>query len=82
MRSVKVSTVNATATSAKADWVRIVNLSRSTRSATTPPQAPSSRTGKNWAAVTTPRAMPLSVSWSTSQITVTVCIHVPDWLTS
>src|SRR6266542_884369 len=49
----------------------------SNRSATTPPNAPNSRIGRNVSAVSIPRAVPLWVSCSTSHGPATPCIQVP-----
>ena len=50
--------------------------------ATTPPHAPSTRTGANCAAVARPSATPSSVSSFTTQMIDIDCIQVPAWLTS
>ena len=50
----------------------------SKRSAITPPHAPKSNVGRNWSAITRPTAKPLLCDRSsTSQLSATVCIHVP-----
>ena len=49
----------------------------SNRSAINPPHMPASSIGVNWRAVVTPRATPLPVSLSTSQLWAVICIHVP-----
>ena len=49
----------------------------SNRSATTPPQAPNSRIGRNCSAVSIPSATPLPVSCRTSHGAATPCIQVP-----
>ena len=58
--------------------VAISSRRRGMRSASTPPQAPSSSIGRNCRAVVRPTATPLSVSVRISQIAATVCIQVPD----
>ena len=49
----------------------------SERSASSPPHMPNSSMGRNCRATVTPRATPLSVMFSTSQLWATVCISVP-----
>ena len=46
-------------------------------SAMIPPKSPSTSTGRNWKAATTPRMNGSPVSSSTSQLCATDCIHVP-----
>src|ERR671912_523066 len=82
MRSVSVSTDSVSASRRNAACVPIIMRWRSTRSAITPAHAPTSRIGRNSAAVTRPRATPLPVMSSTTQVMATDCIHVPAWLTS
>ena len=80
--SVRVSADSVVARIRNADWVQSISRWRSTRSAITPAQAPSTRMGRNSAAVTRPRATPLPVRSNTSQVIATDCIHVPAWLMS
>ncbi len=58
-------------------WVTISSPRLGTRSASSPPQAPNSSTGRNCSAEVTPTATPLSVSRSTSHISATICIQLP-----
>ena len=72
--------VSPPSTAATTSWTTAVIRSSSRlscRSATSPPQAPSTSSGANRAAVTAPSTVPLSVSWSTSQPTATFCIQLP-----
>ena len=55
--------------------IRMCRLSN--RSASTPPYAPSTSTGRKYSATFAPRAVPLSVSCSTSQALAVKFIHVP-----
>ncbi len=48
------------------------------RSASTPPIAPKSRIGRNCSAAVRPTAVPEPVSFSTSHISATVCIQLPE----
>jgi len=59
-------------------WVTISSLRFGKRSASTPPQAPKSRIGRNCSAVVRPTARPLPVSESTSQTSATICIQLPE----
>ena len=64
-------------------WVHRRSRRLSKRSASTPLQAPNSRTGRNCRAVTKPRADPLLwVRRRTSHPWATACIHVPVMETS
>jgi hypothetical protein len=77
MTCVMVSTPSTAATTS---WMLAASRSSSRlscRSATRPPQAPSSSSGAYRAAVTTPSTVPLRVSCSTSQPTATFCIQLP-----
>ena len=47
------------------------------RSATTPPQAPRTSTGRNCSAAVTPTATPLPVSERINHISATICIQLP-----
>src|SRR5438445_176652 len=58
----------ATARTAAALWVQTSVRRLSRRSARTPPHTPKSSMGRNWSAIITPRATPLSVSLSTNQL--------------
>ncbi len=84
MTPVTVNTPSTTARAAATDCVQIRSRRLSNRSATTPPSGASSSVGKNWAAMTAPRAEPRPVSSSTSQDNPSSCIHVPlnetSWL--
>jgi hypothetical protein len=64
--------------SACAACVTISSRRFGTRSAIRPPKAPSSSIGTNWSAVTKPTATPEPVSVSTTQISATICIQLPD----
>lgn len=82
MIHIRVAPLSTTAASTAACKPRDVWTARtarrlSNRSATTPPQAPNTRTGKNWAAVTNPTWVPLPVILSTNQASATVWAHVP-----
>jgi hypothetical protein len=48
------------------------------RSAITPPIAPNTRIGRNCSAAVRPTATPLPVSCTTSHISATVCIQLPE----
>jgi hypothetical protein len=72
--------VSTPMTAATTSWTSAVSRSSSRlscRSATSPPQAPSTSSGAYRAAVTRPRTVPLEVSCSTSQPTATFCIQLP-----
>ena len=62
---------------ARALWVRSRSRRLSDRSASMPPQSPSTTEGRNCSAVTTPSAVAEFVSCSTSQSWATRCIQVP-----
>ena len=47
------------------------------RSASTPPQAPTSRMGRNWSAAVRPTAAPEPVSFRMSHVSATICIQLP-----
>ena len=70
------------------DWTmaRVCTMSSrrrlSDRSATRPAHGPSTRIGPNWAAASTPRAMPLSVSLRTNSVWATSVSQLPTWETS
>ncbi len=66
------------ANTAGAAWVANNTRRLSYRSASTPPNGPNSRSGRNCSADTTPSAVPLPVSSSTSHDWATRCIQVPD----
>ena len=74
---VSTSTANAMATTAPIAFMIMSRWCRSRRSASTPPQAPRRRMGRNCAAVTSPTATPLSVRASTNSPMATICIQVP-----
>ncbi len=57
--------------------VTISSLRLGQRSASTPPQAPKRRIGRNWSADVTPTATPLPVSSRISHISATICIQLP-----
>ena len=59
-------------------WVTISNRRLSKRSASSPPQAPKRRIGRNCSAVVMPTMTPLPVNERTSQISATICIQLPD----
>ena len=61
-RSIRATPASANDSAMAMVWTRIISLRLSLRSATRPAQAPSSRTGRNWNAVSTPRATPLGES--------------------
>ena len=56
--------------------VSSVRLSK--RSASSPPQAPNSSTGRNWSPAVMPTAAPLPVSCTISHISATICIQLPE----
>ena len=58
--------------------VTVSSLRFGKRSAIAPPQAPASSIGANWSAAATPTAKPELVSFSTSQVSATVCTQVPE----
>jgi hypothetical protein len=72
-----VSPQRASAGSAIRLWVTMSRDRLGRRSASKPPQAPNSRTGRNWSAEVTPTARPLPVSDRTSHISATICIQLP-----
>ena len=78
---VSTRTERVVARARNAVWVASIMRWWSTRSATTPAQAPSRRIGRNSAAVTRPRATPLPVRSRTTHTMATDCIQVPAWLT-
>ena len=51
----------------------------SERSATSPDQAPRSRSGANWQAVRMPSARPPSVSFRTSSVWAIIVSQLPTW---
>ncbi len=75
--SVNTSTLMVRATAAYAVWVHIKIRRLSNRSASTPPKAPNRSTGPNESAALRPSAVPLPVSFSTSQAMAVKFIHVP-----
>ena len=58
--------------------VSISSRRLSRRSASTPPSAPNSRIGRNCSAAVMPTATPLPVRCTTSHISATVCIQLPE----
>ena len=58
-------------------WAQISNQRRSWRSASDPASGPTTVAGKNAQNALTPTSAVEWVSWSTTNGTVTVCIHVP-----
>jgi hypothetical protein len=78
MTSVKTRTLMAAAWAIETVWVTSRTRCLSRRSATTPPQAPNSSMGRNCAARTQPRSVPSPPRCSTSQLSATICSHVPD----
>jgi hypothetical protein len=54
----------------------------SSRSASTPPQLPSSRIGRNCRPAVMPTAAPLPVSSTISHISATICIQLPEMETT
>jgi hypothetical protein len=48
------------------------------RSASRPPHAPKSRTGRNCRPAVSPTETPDPVSWTMSHISATVCIQLPE----
>jgi hypothetical protein len=72
-----VSTPRITESTPMELWVIISMVRLGKRSASTPPQTEKSRMGRNCRAVTTPSAVPLWVSVSTSQSWAMRCIQVP-----
>ena len=69
---------SASAGSAISAWVTISSLRLLMRSASTPPIAPKTRIGRNCSAATRPTAVPEPVSFTTSHISATVCIQLPE----
>ena len=65
---VRTSTPSTSASVPDAPWVPIRILRLSNRSASKPPHGPASSTGRNCSPAVRPRASPLRVSFSTSQI--------------
>ena len=67
-------------------WVPMMRRRFSNRSASMPPIGASRSVGRNCIAITVPSAVPLPVSWSTSQARAIDCIQVPlnemIWLTT
>ena len=74
---VAASAQRASAGSAIAAWVSIRMRRLGKRSASRPPNAPSTRIGANWRQAVMPTARPLPVSLSTSQVSATICIQLP-----
>jgi hypothetical protein len=72
-----VSTARMSAKTAAAVCVAMSRRRLSTLSASAPAQAPRTSTGPNCRPTVMPRAMPLPVSCSTSQLCATDCIQVP-----
>jgi hypothetical protein len=68
----------ASAGAAISAWVTISSRRLAKRSASTPPQAPKRRIGRNCNAVVIPTATPLPVSERTSQTSATICIQLPE----
>jgi hypothetical protein len=73
-----VSPHSASAGSVISSWVTVRSVRLGSRSASTPPHAPSSSTGRNWRPAVTPTDTPLPVSWTISHISATVCIQLPE----
>ncbi len=72
-----VSTPSVSARRPAVDWVIMISLRFSNRSAMTPPNGARISVGRNCIATTVPSAVPLPVSSSTSQAWAMPCIHVP-----
>ena len=68
---------SASAGAAIVAWVTMSSERFGQRSASTPPQAPNSRIGRNCSADVTPTATPLPVSSRMSHISATICIQLP-----
>jgi hypothetical protein len=77
---VTVSTPSSSASEPSADWVPISSGRFETRSAISPPYAPSTSTGRNCVATTSPIIVPEWASSRTSHDSETDCIHVPTRL--
>ena len=75
--SVTVSTPSTSASTAATDCVARSSLRLSTRSASAPDHAPSTRMGPNCRPTVMPRSTLLPLSCSTSQACATPCIQVP-----
>jgi hypothetical protein len=69
---------SASAGSAMQSCVTVSSARLSSRSASTPPQAPNSSTGRNWSPAVNPTAAPLPVSCTISHISATICIQLPE----
>jgi len=63
-------------------WTVSSSLRLSDRSATRPAHGPRRRMGPNWAAASTPRAMPLFVILRTNSVWATSVSQLPTWETS
>ena len=72
-----VSSHMASAGTAMSACVWTISRRFGIRSASSPPQAPSRRIGRNWSAAVRPTATPLPVSETISHISATVCIQLP-----
>ena len=73
-----VSAHSVSAGTAISAWVTISSLRLLMRSASTPPIAPKTRIGRNCSAAVRPTAVPVPVSFTTSHISATVCIQLPE----
>ena len=80
MRLVTTSTNSSRLMPMAMAWVTISVGRRGSRSVMTPPSRPSTITGRNCAAATTPSMNGSWVSWRTSQLWATATIHVPTRL--
>jgi hypothetical protein len=58
--------------------VTVSSVRLSKRSASTPPTPANSSTGRNCSPAVTPTAVPLPVSCTTSHISATICIQLPE----
>ena len=59
-------------------WVIVSSRRLSSRSASTPPQLPSSSSGRHCRPAVMPTAAPLPVSCTISHISATICIQLPE----